>query len=463
MTDRIRGAAPVALLLIGACAPGALAAPAAPILRVEGASQTIFEGPVTTDGHVVTTESGGTHACDGTNDADDPVFGPTPTGALDDAARLGGFSWDGTWSDSFRDFLVTRVGPDRATMTQFWGYFVNYESPSKGGCQLTVKDGDEVLYAFDAFSKTHALKLTGPTAARTDEPVNVRVTDGGDGSPQAAASVSGSPTGADGVATLSFPERGIFRIKAERADSIRSNALVLCVDPPEADPCSSSDTVAPAVQWRLPGRLASDGGRSRTILLSWQAVDGAGSGVAHYSADVRELADGAGPGEVAPEWRGLLDRAPVNALHYRGEAGDAYQFRITAADRAANRGSVETEPVVIPVDDRSRRLWRLSRGWKRVRADAAWGRSVVRARRAGDTARLSFRGTQVALIGRKLAKGGRLRLTLDGRSKVLRVRGRSPHRSVLWTSRRLESGGHSLTIRTLGSGTVELDAVAPLP
>jgi hypothetical protein len=69
----------------------------------------------------------------------------------------------------------------------------------------------------------------------------------------------------------------------------------------------------------------------------------------------------------------------------------------------------------------------------------------------------------VALIGRKLAKGGRLRLTLDGRSRVLRVRGRSPHRSVLWTSRPLESGGHSLTIRTLGSGTVELDAVAPLP
>src|ERR671914_2595408 len=116
MTDRIRGAAPVALLLLGVCAPPALAAPAAPIVRVEGASQTIFEGPVTTDGHVVTTESGGTHACDGTNDADDPVFGPTPTGALDDAARLGGFSWDGTWAHSFPGVPVTRVGAERATM-----------------------------------------------------------------------------------------------------------------------------------------------------------------------------------------------------------------------------------------------------------------------------------------------------------------------------------------------------------
>ena len=118
---------------------------------------------------------------------------------------------------------------------------------------------------------------------------------------------------------------------------------------------------------------------------------------------------------------------------------------------------------MIPVDDRSRRLWRFSRGWKRVRADAAWGRTVVRASRAGATARLRFRGSQVALIGRKVARGGRLRVTLAGRSRVLRVRGRSAHRSVIWTSGRLESGNHSLAIRTLGGGTVELDAVAPSP
>jgi hypothetical protein len=69
----------------------------------------------------------------------------------------------------------------------------------------------------------------------------------------------------------------------------------------------------------------------------------------------------------------------------------------------------------------------------------------------------------VALIGRKLARGGRLRVTLDGRSRVLRARGRSAHRSVLWTSRRVQPGDHSLGIRTLGRRTVELDAVAPLP
>jgi hypothetical protein len=98
-----------------------------------------------------------------------------------------------------------------------------------------------------------------------------------------------------------------------------------------------------------------------------------------------------------------------------------------------------------------------------VRAESAWGRTVVRASRAGLTGRLRFRGTRVALIGRRLPRGGRLRVTLDGRSRVLRMRGRTAHRSVLWTSGQLPAGGHSLGLRSLGAGTVELDAVAPLP
>jgi hypothetical protein len=87
----------------------------------------------------------------------------------------------------------------------------------------------------------------------------------------------------------------------------------------------------------------------------------------------------------------------------------------------------------------------------------------VRADEAGATATLRFTGRSVALIGRKLAKGGRLRVTLDGRSRTLRVRGRSGPRTVLWTSSRLKPGSHLLRLRTLGAGPVELDAVAPRP
>jgi hypothetical protein len=87
----------------------------------------------------------------------------------------------------------------------------------------------------------------------------------------------------------------------------------------------------------------------------------------------------------------------------------------------------------------------------------------VRAEGAGATATLRFTGRSVALIGRKLANGGRLRVTLDGKSRTLRVRGRSGSRTVLWTSSRLKAGSHLLRLRTLGGGPVELDAVAPRP
>jgi hypothetical protein len=466
MTDRIRGAAPVvALSLLLFAAPAAHALPVTVNLRVEGLNRTVFDGRVTTDAHVVTTATAGAHTCDGTNGAAEPAPGPTATGALDDAARLAGFTIDGPYGNfGIDDYFIERVADERIDpMTQFWSLWINHTFSDKGGCQKRVLAGQDVLWAAVPFSVDVPLKLTGPATATTGQPVQVRVIDGQRGTPQAGATVGGSTTGADGVASLTFAEPGIYRLKAAKPGTIRSNTIVLCADPPEADPCSSSDRTAPSVQWRLPGRLASDGGRSRTVLLSWQANDANGSGVAHYSVEVRELADGAGPSQAATEWRSLLDRSPANGLHFRGEAGDAYQFRITAADRAANRATVETDPLVIPVDDRSRRLWRFSRGWKRVRSQAAWGRTVIRAKRAGATARLRFRGTQVALLGRKLPKGGRLRVRLDGRSKVLRVRGRTVHRSVLWTSRRLAAGGHSLAIRTLGRGTVELDAVAPLP
>ena len=466
MTDRIRGAAPVAaLLLVLGAAPAADAVPVTVNLRVEGLNRTVFDGPVTTDAHVVTTAAAGSHTCDGTNGGAEPAPGPTATGALDDAAKLGGFTIDGPYGNfGIDDYFIERVAEEQIDpMTQFWSLWINHTFSDKGGCQKRVLAGQDVLWAAIPFDVNAPLRLTGPSFAQTGRPVQVRVVDGQTGIGQAAATVGGASTDAGGVASLTFASAGIYRLKAEKPGTIRSNTIVLCVDPPEADPCSSSDRAAPIVQWRLPGRLASEGGRSRTILLSWRADDATGSGVAYHSVDVREIADGAGSSQAASDWRSLLDRSPANALHFRGEAGDAYQFRIIAADRAANRATVETDPVVIPVDDRSRRLWRFSRGWKRTRLESAWGGTVIRATRPGLTARLRFRGTRVALIGRKLARGGRLRVTVDGRSKVLRLRGRPAPRSVLWTSRRLRSGTHSLAIRSLGRGRVELDAVAPSP
>lgn len=225
MKGRFMLAALVALLML--CAP-ALAAPATVQLRVEGASSTIFEGPVTTDGKTIDKGSG-PHQCDGTNGGANPTPGPTMTSALDDGSMGGGFTWAGTWFDSLTDFGIDRIGPDANNATQFWGYALNYVGSQVGGCQQLVAGGDEVLFAFDFFSKAHLLKLIGPGKVATGAPVAVKVTDGGDGSPIVDASVSGSPTGPDGSATLTFDSAGLRTLKAEKADSVRSNALKICV------------------------------------------------------------------------------------------------------------------------------------------------------------------------------------------------------------------------------------------
>jgi len=470
MFNRFRLALAGALVL-GACAAPA-AAEAVPVtvnLRVEGPNRTVFDGPVTTDAHDVTTATAGTHKCDGTNGGAEPEPGPTATGALDDAARLAGFTIDGNYGNfGIDDYFIERVAEQVIDPnTGYWSLWVDFAFSDKGGCQKRVHAGEDVLWAGIPFSVEVPLKLESPTTALTGQPVTVRVTDGQKGIPQAGASVGGASTGVDGRTTLSFADKGIYRLKAEKPGTIRSNTIVLCVDPPGADPCSSTDRTAPtlaplfgASASELPGRtLASRGGRSRTILVSWEGRDDGGSGVAYYSAEVSEVS----ADEPQSGWRSLVDKAPVNGVHFRGDSGAAYRFRISATDRALNSTTIETDPLLIPVDDRDRALVRFSRRWKRVRRQAAWGKTVMRARRAGASARMRFEGSQLALIGRRLHGGGRLRVTIDGESEIVRARGRSAERSVLWVSERLAARPHSLRVRSLGGGPVEIDAVAPSP
>src|SRR3954453_15985099 len=134
-----RRSVPLALVAGAVLAAPAMAVPAAVTLRVEGRSATTFEGSVTTDGHDVTTASGGTHHCDGTNGGVNPTPGPAATATLDDGAKLGRFSWDGTYNQGFDDYFVSRVGPDSQTSSQFWGVFVNGVASQVGGCQQRVK------------------------------------------------------------------------------------------------------------------------------------------------------------------------------------------------------------------------------------------------------------------------------------------------------------------------------------
>ncbi|MGW7353403.1 DUF4430 domain-containing protein [Streptomyces sp. NPDC054784] len=131
------------------------AAPAAPAaapitvnLTVQGPDSAVFDGTVSTTGHDVTTASGGTHPCDGTNNGANPSPGPTPTAALDDASTAEGFDWDGTWYASFEDYFVSTVDGHTGGAEAYWNISVNGTSTPVGGCQFRIEAGDDVAFTW---------------------------------------------------------------------------------------------------------------------------------------------------------------------------------------------------------------------------------------------------------------------------------------------------------------------------
>ena len=191
-------------------------------VRVEGRASTILERNVDTFVHEVRGDSSGPHKCDGTNGGASTVPAPTLTGAMDDALRKESLTWEGSWNPSFEDFLINRVGPDSATSSQFWGTALNFKDTEAGGCQVKVESGDQVLIAFDSFGKTK-LRLTGPRGARSGEVFALFVLDGVTGNRVAGAKVGGKTSNTQGRVLLRIRKRGLYRFKADRTDSIRSN------------------------------------------------------------------------------------------------------------------------------------------------------------------------------------------------------------------------------------------------
>src|SRR5689334_20154430 len=70
---------------------GARATPIQVNVRIEGSRETLFEGPIWTEGHDLRASSEDQeHACDGTSAKRYPTPGPTPTAAAADAMGIVG-------------------------------------------------------------------------------------------------------------------------------------------------------------------------------------------------------------------------------------------------------------------------------------------------------------------------------------------------------------------------------------
>jgi hypothetical protein len=233
MNTRIRALAALgaatACAAVPATATADTATPTKVTVRVEGKTKTIFEGAVNTTAHQIDVGDGsGPHKCDGTNGGANPTAGPTATGALDDAIKLAGLTWSGSYDSSFDDFLVDRIGPESQTSSEFWGVAVAGKSLQVGGCQAIVSTGQEVLWAFDSFGK-RLLHVTGTSKTRVGRTISVKVVDTEKDVPVKGARIGGKTTNAKGIAKLRFKTAGTKRLKATASKAIRSNQLTVKV------------------------------------------------------------------------------------------------------------------------------------------------------------------------------------------------------------------------------------------
>ncbi|HSS04922.1 MAG TPA: DUF4430 domain-containing protein [Solirubrobacterales bacterium] len=283
----------VALLSITLPAAGAQAAPAEVNVRIEGRTETLFEGPILTEGHNVRASSdtkapAAGRRCNGLNNGQNPTPGPTPTAASVDAMSIVGEDFDGLWyPEPFEDYFIKRWGPDTQNEGngEFWGLLVNNVFTDVGGCQYELDAGDEVLWVYDAFKGKPLLALfpadyTGgarplTAVAELNHPFDVEVDayeDDDESTPPASPQRTGANpfegaevaqvetnakgfekvnvddpdtvvTGADGQASVTFDEPGWYRLKATRIgsggkeDVIRSNRLDVCVPESLATDC----------------------------------------------------------------------------------------------------------------------------------------------------------------------------------------------------------------------------------
>ncbi len=265
----------------------AAAAPTEVNVRIEGRSETLFEGPIAAEPHGVRASSdnlaaGKLRRCDGVNpnDPQNTAPGVTPTAVSADAMALIGQTFDGRWYKAYEDYFVLRFGPDAAdpATEADWGILVNNTFSSVGGCQYQLSGGDEILWVYDAFKSRPTLALFPETAGYTSgpRPLTVRGVAPGEAVPLEVVSYAddlekgpppgptragsaafegarvspvltaangfervetllGTTSGAGGRASVSFAEPGWHRVKATvgspgAESTIRSNRIDICVE-----------------------------------------------------------------------------------------------------------------------------------------------------------------------------------------------------------------------------------------
>lgn len=437
-----------ALLLLAAVAA---AAPTTVNVRIEGAHETLFEGPIAAEPHGVKASSDPVQRpCDGINslDPENTVPRPTPTAAAADAMSLIGETFDGLWYPGFNDYFIKRFGPDAEKEGKSWGILVNNTFTKVGGCQYQLDGGDEVLWVYNAFDfrpflalfpvaayyTTGARPLTATaTLGEAFEVEVVAYEDDAEDNPAAGPGRAGSSayegadvspvttsakgfekvetsdpatvvTNSEGKASITFTTPGWHRIKATvpgaaEEDAIRSNRLDICVLAAGETSCGEPP-LEDAVRVPPPTPEEETGGE----------------GTGGENGGGEETGGGPGGGGELPIGP-VFSRPVSNELT---ESGGSSPPASASTAAPASRGAAKPGPVRISppkLDRRKLGLGRLGVSWKILQAGAvvrSWtiASQVVGAKKATFVRRAG--GTTATAASLRLPRGATylLRLTI---------------------------------------------------
>jgi subtilisin len=190
-----------------------------------------------------------------------------------------------------------------------------------------------------------------------------------------------------------------------------------------------------------------------TTRVGWSAATDPSSPIGGY--EIQASVDGAAWGPtiaVGPTIRAI---GPVEAI------GHLYQYRIRAKDTVGNWSPWATGPsVVSSIVQNSSPSVIYARTWHRQAYTNALGGSVNYATAAGASAKLTFTGRAVAIVGPVGPSRGSAKIYVDGVYRTTVSFRASANRShkAMYTTTLPTLGTHSIRLVLSGNGRVDLDA-----
>jgi subtilisin family serine protease len=186
--------------------------------------------------------------------------------------------------------------------------------------------------------------------------------------------------------------------------------------------------------------------------ISWSAATDPSSPIGGY--EIQESVDGGPWGASATLGPTARAIAPIQFI------GHTYQYQLRARDTVGNWSPWVAGPTVRSslVQNVSSAVGYVGR-WRRLYYSNASGGSVSYATTAGASARAMFVGRAVAIVGPVGPTRGSARIYVDGvyRGVVSFRSSRNQSRKVVFTTALSSLGTHSIQLRLVGNGRVDLD------